>query len=114
MNTKLHENAMKAAEKYIELTGMTIIDKLDDILVYKDEGDIAFGKVRVTRETMSNDVAYDYRMSRDEFEEVITKVLYDNPDVIDGTLRFDMIELFVVHDNRAIVRHHINAGFKED
>ena len=112
--TKLHERAMKAAEKYIEKTGGTIIDKLDDVLVYEDGYDIAFGKVRVTKRTMLDDVVYDYRMSRDEFEEVITKVLYDNPDIADALLRFDMIELFVVHDNRALVRRHINAGFKED
>ena len=63
---------------------------------------------------MSDDVSYDFRMSRQEFEEVITKVLYDNPDVNDVALRFDMIELFVVHEDRAIVRHYINAGFKEE
>lgn len=112
-NDILDNMKMQAAKAYLARTGRNLIDEIDDCLVYEDDGTIAIGKVRITTNAITDEAEHDYRMSRKEFEDVIYQVMLRNPEVIDSYLRPDTIELFVMHESRAILKHHIDAGVKE-
>ena len=113
MNNILKNKKMQAAKAYLARTGRNLIDEIDDCLVYEDDGTIAVCKVSITTNPIIDEAEHDHRMSRKEFEDVIYQVMLRNSEVIDCYLRPDTIELFVMHESRAILKHGIDVGVKE-
>lgn len=102
----------KAAEHYLRLSGYAIIytDFLGkDVIVADTVDGIAFIHVHVG-DDMSNHMS---RMKRDEFEDMIQKFFYQEHDPIEAAIRYDTLELFILHDDRAIVRHRVNAELED-
>lgn len=109
-NLKLR--AQLAAERYLKLTGRHIIyaDFLDKYIVMEDEDGLAIVDVFFTDEDMSTKFP---TMKRDVFEDIIHKFFMQEHEPVDVPVRHDTIELFICGENRAIVRHHVNAELED-
>lgn len=114
----IHDRAMKGAEKYLQITGRKLLYNYsdvqmllgyDDVLVYMDEDCVCIGKVHVSTSVLT-DEEHDNRIDVKQFEEVLHEVVYSSDDVLDKSIRPDLIEMYVVGGNKAIVKHTINAG----
>ena len=102
----------KAAEHYLRMSGYAIIytDFLGkDVIVANTEDGIAFVHVHVD-DDMSNHMS---RMKKDEFEDMIYKFFYQEHDPVEAPIRYDTLELFVVKDDRAIIRYRVNAELED-
>lgn len=115
---ELKDRAMHGAEKYLKITGRELLYNqsdvemligFDDVLVYIDGDEVCIAKVCVSTSKIG-DETYDKRITVEDFEEVLHEVIYNNDDVVDKSIRPDLIELYVVGDNRAIVKHTQNSG----
>lgn len=104
----MKERARIAAKRYLELTGHHIIyvDFLDRFIVAEDDDGLAFIDVFYTTDGMSTHIPI---AKRDVFEDAIRKFFLQEHEPIDVPVRYDTVELFICGDDRAIVRHHVNA-----
>lgn len=103
-----------AAAHYLKLTGRQVIcdDFLDRFIVAKDDEGLAFIDVFYTTDGMS---AKQPKIKRDVFEDAIYKFFMQDElihDLLDMRVRYDTIELFICGDDRAVIRHHIDAGLE--
>lgn len=109
MNTRVK----KAVEHYLNMSGYAIIytDFLGKNVIVADDEDygIVFVHVHVD-DDMSNHMS---RMKRDEFEDMIHKFFYQEHDPVEASIRYDTLELFVIKDDRAIIRHRVNAELED-
>lgn len=110
----LHERAVKAAIRFCEHRGYEILDegwtkegtagridlvaREDDVLVFID----------VTVAEQSDGGFKEGNLTREQFEMLAALYLGENEPEGDIPVRFDSIDLIVVNDNRALLRHHIN------
>ena len=100
---------LACAVRYLELTGCTIIDKnfqnKGNIIVFKDEDDVAICEVRYTTKGMPSH--FD-NMLRNDFEDLVWK-FFAQPDApVDIAIRYDTIDVVIVNEDRAIIRHGVN------
>lgn len=110
---KTRKRAMEAVGRYLELRGCEVLeegwahgsDKVDYIV--DDEGAVAFvfGRVSANRGEGIPDEAVD----RKAFERLAAAYFAEHPELAVCEVRADMVALLVLADDRAIIRHHVNA-----
>ena len=102
------DRKLEAVKRYIELRGMSVEDIIEDgnVIVCKDEDDIVFVEVFFIYGSM-----YEHRtaMPVEAFEEMIFKWFATCREPIMGEVRYDIIEVHVLSEDRAIIRHEVNA-----
>lgn len=102
------DRKLEAVKRYIKLRGMSVEDIIEDgnVIVCKDEDDIVFVEVFFIYGSM-----YEHRtaMSVEAFEEMIFKWFATCREPIMGEVRYDIIEVHVLSEDRAIIRHKVNA-----
>ena len=97
-----------AAERYLTITGRHIIynDFLDRFIVMEDDEGLALVDVFLKTDDMFGGFP---ALKRDVFEDAIRKFFLQEHEPVDVPVRYDTIELIVCGEDRALVRHHINA-----
>lgn len=100
----------KAAVRYLEITGHYVLsENYDDFIVFDDEDSTVFAQLGWTIDGK----VHEADMSRDRFEHVIAKWFAECDEVIECPIRFDIIHVTVIKDDRAIIRHHVNADLED-
>lgn len=113
MNKQLQAKAIQAASRFCERRGYEILDtswapdgsssQVD--LVARDEEAIVFIDVTATAE----DGFEDGHTERADMEVLAAAWLDQNSPEGDIAVRFDTIDMIVVAEDRALLRHHLNA-----
>lgn len=113
MNKQLQAKAIQAASRFCERCGYEILDtswapndssnQVD--LVARDEETIVFIDVTETAEGGFEDG----NTERADMEVLAAAWLGQNSPEGDITVRFDIIDMIVVAEDRALLRHHLNA-----
>ena len=113
-NFELQEKAVKAATRFIERKGYELLETgwtppegavID--LIADDEGTIVF--IDVTANTTEEGGFQNGKYTREQLELAAACWLGGNMVEGDIAIRFDFIDMIVVSDDRALLRHHINA-----
>ena len=111
-NTSLNERARKAAIRYLEYQGHEILkEKFDGFIVSTDCGGcLVFTAVIAERgeNLHDGDFPADYS-NRAEFEHAMADYLIEYSDTPVGPIRCDSIAMRVISDDRALVRHYVDA-----
>lgn len=109
---ELKDRARLAAEHYLKLSGRRIMDPdyLNRFIVVEDDEGIALVDVFYTTDNFQTKLPV---LSRDVFEVAIRKFFMQEHEAIDVSVRYDTIELLVLPNERALVRHHVNAGLED-
>lgn len=109
MSTNLNDRAMEAAKRYLMLTGRSIVydNFLDrNIIVFNDDDrGLVFGEVQWTYDDLINDAQ---PMTRKDFEDIIFKFFAQEHEFCDVPVTYDIIELHIVHNDRALIKHVSN------
>lgn len=110
----LHIRALEAAERFVGRKGYEVLDRswsregmaghID--LVAADDGEIVF--IAVTAADHAEDGFAGSAISREQNEVLAASWLADNTPEGDVSIRFDAIDMIVVSESRALLRHHIN------
>ena len=113
-NVNLQEKAVKAATRFCERkgyeilsTGWTSPEGTTVDLVADDEGCLVF--IDVTAKVYGEGPLEDGKVARSEFEVAAAAWLAAHPNEADIQVRFDIIDMLVVSESKALLRHHINA-----
>ena len=106
------KNVRLAARHYLKMSGRRIIDPdyLNRFIVVEDDDGVAFVDVFYTTDNFQSKFPV---LKREVFEDVIRKFFMQEHEVIDVPVRYDTIELLVLPNNRAIIRHHVNAELED-
>lgn len=110
-NKELLDKAQKAAVKFLENRGHSIVQEGFDFpgfsvdIVTIDENTLVFVKVSVED---SNDIKPLSSEERRRFVSMVLAFLDTHPDVTDMEVRLDYINLYIM-DKRALVEHQINV-----
>lgn len=115
-NKTLAQKGHEAAVKFLQSREYEILDenlKFEDgtiDIVAKDDGNIVFVQVSV-RDSSSKGLPSEAMSNskRMRLERMAIEYLKDNAADFRGGIRFDTIGIVVVGDDRAFIRHHINA-----
>lgn len=117
----LEERAYKAAVRYLERKGYEILEEHwkslnDEVLIVAREGN--YGPL-VFCEVQASDKKEDGMMREDDSEERRNKLEKsvseyleqnkENEELCDISVRFDCISMLVIGEDRALLRHHMNA-----
>ena len=107
------DKAKKAAANYLKKKGYQIIDRnfktpagvIDFVFKDTDENVLVFCHVSVSNGEFSKE-----DVTRDQFEAMSIFYMARKADEIqDCAVRFDRIDIAVINEGRALLRHHINA-----
>ena len=105
--------AKQAAARYLELKGYEVVDRdwpceagIIDIVAYDVDGTLAFVNVRTSRDGFQD--LGNYAAKRRLFEAVALAYLGEH-DVEDAQVRYDDICLVPVGNDRAMLKHYMNA-----
>lgn len=111
---EMHERAVKAAARYAEIKGYEMIDRewtsealagrID--LVAKDDDAIVF--IEVTAVDRSEGGFAEGRLTREQLEMLAVTWLSENDPDDEERVRFDAIDMIVMDDSKALLRHHVN------
>lgn len=116
INTTIQEKALRAAANYLERRGFEVIDtewvpedgfatgSID--VVARDEETIVF--VDVTAK-IADQGGFESGADRAQMELLAASWLKDNAEEGNYPVRFDKLSMLVLNDDRALLRHHINA-----
>lgn len=104
-NTKtLAKLGEKAALNFLEAKDYEIQDRDDDIIISVIDGILCFQVVR----TRQNCFADEASVSRNRLESFAGEYLSCH-DFTDMPIRFDVIDINVLDNGKAIIRHHVSA-----
>jgi Holliday junction resolvase-like predicted endonuclease len=105
----LKDRVHSAAVRYLNLSGHKVIcsNHLDRFIVTEDEDGIAFVDVLYNTDGTS---AEPYAIDRDVFEDAVYKFFEENDGPLDVPVRYDVVELLVINEGRALVKHAINVN----
>ena len=107
----------KAAEQGLVMDGQPLVRFIVDDglkhgkfdIIAQDEDSIAFVQVK-GRDGRVDGFGFDEAtMERDDFERMSMSYLAENPDICNCAVRLDVVAITVVGEDRAMIRHHINA-----
>ncbi|MBQ9041300.1 MAG: endonuclease [Eggerthellaceae bacterium] len=113
MKRKTKKRAMAAIGRYLELKGYKILEE-----GWSHGGDTAgyivtdgYGLAFVFGDAARNagEGIPDRAADRKAFERLAAAYLTEHPEHADCPVRADVVALLVLSDNRAILRHHVNA-----
>lgn len=105
LKDKVHD----ATVRYLKLTDHKILceNHLDRFIVTEDEDGIAFVDVLYNTDGLS---AEPYAIDRDVFEDAVCKFFKENDGPLDVPVRYDVVEMLVIDEGRALVKHAINVN----
>lgn len=114
---EFNKHVQDAAEMFLKRRGCEILDtnwecpdgggKFD--IIAEDEDSVVFVQVK-GRDGRVEGFGFDEAtMQRDDFERMSMSYLAENPDICNCAVRFDVVAITVVGEDRAMIRHHINA-----
>lgn len=115
MNEKLFNRAIEAVTRYCERKGMEILntrwqpaggDKTIDLVVLDDATIVFIGVTVAERE---EDGFQEPRLTRADSEILAAMWLAENEPAGEVPIRFDQVDLIVVNESRALLRHHRSA-----
>lgn len=106
------DKAKEAAARFFEQKGYHIIDRdfetpdgaIDFVVKDTDENVLVFCQVSVSNGEFAKSDA-----TRDQIEAMSICYIAQNSEIKDCSVRFDLVDLAVINDGRALLRHHINA-----
>lgn len=112
----MKDRVKKAVLNYARLREFEYIDELEDepIMFFFDEAE---NSIVVAKYGWSTKGWTTPSMSRKEFEEVALKFFMSHIDMVDVCIRHDIIDVHVIRDDRAFIRHHVDIlkeGFDVD
>lgn len=113
MEAIINEKAMRGIERFLERRGMDILetgwahgnDKID--FIAKDEDDLVF--ISCTIRTNDGNGLGSEQVNRKTFERVAAAYLAEHLDIPEGTVRHDTVNMLILSDDKALIRHHVNA-----
>lgn len=113
MEATLKDKALRGIEMFLTRRGMEIIekgwahgkDKID--FIADDNGELVFIDCRIRRN--EGDGLGPEKASRKKFERIAAAYLADHPHIPEGAVRFDCVNMLIIGDTKALIRHHINA-----
>lgn len=109
----LEKRARRAAERYLKIKGYTILEPDFDgtgFIIAEDDDDVIVF-IDVNYSTKMKDIIPN--LSRDAFERMIFKYCKQLDAPLDKSIRYDTIEVFTLGEDRAIIRHRVNAELEE-
>jgi len=114
---EIKQRAIKASAKYLQLRGWDIIATSSDeelkpfhIVATDDAGDLVFVRVRAfTHPPREGDSVNVDGELRTRMEDRFCHFLYDHPEHVDVHVRGDIVDVFVIGGDRALVRHQLNC-----
>lgn len=108
MSTKnLEERALLAAKKFLEYRDYKILDvgwREGAEIVAEYDGELVFCEVKVCEEEFDN--SQDKKLAA---RERLMLEYAKEHDLMPVQIRYDAINLIVLDENRAIIRHHVNC-----
>lgn len=112
MEASIISKAMTGIERYLERRGCEILekdwahgyDRIDFIVRDAEDDALAFITCSVTEN--GGDGFPEEHLDRDSLERVAIAFLAANPDNTNCTVRFDYLNMLVVGESRALIRHH--------
>lgn len=116
MEATITEKAMRGIRTYLERRGFDVIedgwahgsDKIDFIARDdEDEGTLVFISCGITGN--SGDGFPADKMDRESLERLAVAYLAEHSDTADYMIRFDYVNMLIIGDSRALIRHHRNA-----
>ena len=117
-NKELNKKAKKAAARYLELRGYEIVernwafgdDSIDVIAI--DNNDYALCFIDITVSTFDGGAfkPTNAENMRAKFERAACAWLITRGDYCDIAARYDLIDVKVLNDSRAMIKHHVNAS----
>lgn len=113
MNATIITKAHAAIRRHLELKGYEVLeanwahgrDSID--FIARDEYETLVFVVAEVRENVGEGIP-GIALDRGAFERIAAAYL-THADVVDCDVRLDAISLLVLGENRAIIRHHVNA-----
>lgn len=104
-----------AAVRYLEMRGMEIVERNwvcpageADIIAF-DEGTLVFVEVKTRTGIEKGFPAEAVNAEKRSRYEKIAAWYLRGSEIVDVPVRFDVVSLLVVSDDRAMVRHYVNA-----
>lgn len=108
MSKELFDKAITASVNFLKNHDYEIIGTefgtYADIIALDENDSIVFCKVSVRYGEFAEDV-----VKRNHREMDMIKFFKENPEFVNYEVRFDDIDLVVVSENSAVLRHHINC-----
>ena len=109
----IETKALRGIRTFLERKGFEILeegwahgaDAVDFIAL--DEGDLVFISCQVSRNI--GEGFPEENLDRAALERLAIAYLSERQDAADCTIRFDIVSMMIVADDRAILRHHRNA-----
>lgn len=111
------QRALKASEIYLERKGYEVVatgyecehGRFDFVAI--DDDNLVFVELvcRSVDERIEGETFADSEMTRNQRELVSVSYLSENPNIPEGGVRFDIISLAAIGNEKAIIRHHINC-----
>lgn len=103
-----NSRVINAVKRYLALRGYEVLGEIGDadtnIIVASEDNTITFCNIFVIEGGRKSGVD----MSRDAFDEMIFNWLAHH-DVADVAICYDIIEIHVVNNDRALIKHIVNA-----
>ena len=114
-NVELGKRGEDAAARFLYRRGYDIVERNwkcaagEADIIARDGEAVVFVEVK-TRTSVEKGMPSDAvdKRKREKYEKIAALFLRDY-DAVDVPVRFDVVSLLVVDDDRALVRHHINA-----
>lgn len=114
MEAAIISKATQAIETFLNRRNYTILstdwahgnDRID-FITEDEDGDIAFVTTNITENT--GDGFPEEHLDRDSLERVAIAWLAVNLDLTDRAVRFDYLNMLVIGESRAMIRHHIGC-----
>lgn len=109
---ELEKKANEATVTFLERRGYDIIDsnyeydESNAYIIAKQDDEVVFVKTVVVESMDFGDDATNE--DRSAFEKAAIDFFKDNTEFL-GKVRFDIVSLYILGENRAFIRHHINA-----
>lgn len=103
----LKKRGMLAIIPYLKAMGIEVLDEdFDGYIVIRDMDDIAIIDVFVTQQPLDE---FDPPVNRKKFEQVLWKFFSTHDIEPDVHIRFDIISICVLREDRAVLRHKIDV-----
>lgn len=103
----LQERAIAASMEYLEGKGYENVERFEDVIVADHDGDKVFLDVKVSDGSFGGTTLPDEN-ERDEMEQLAMRYLAECEEC-GFPVRFDKIVLVVIREDRAFLRHYVNA-----
>lgn len=113
MEATTSEKAMRGIERFLERRGMEILetgwahgnDKIN--FITRDDEDLVF--ITCTIRTNDGSGLGSEKVNRKTFERIAATYLAEHLDIPEGTVRHDVVSMLILSEDRALIRHHLNA-----